>query len=108
MTLSPTIEERVAAQFAAASNRPSWLPPGEHFVVIVENDSGRPIRYEWDAYGIPHVAPECEGCEGKTITFEHYLGHHTTATEIRAHAAQLRGRYGRIAIAKLVIVEEDK
>jgi hypothetical protein len=85
----------------------NWLPPGDHFVVIVENDSGRAKRYEWDAFGIPHVAPGCE-YEGETITFEHYLGKNTTAEQVKAHAAMLRGRYGRVAVAKLVIVEADK
>jgi len=110
VTLDPSIEGRVAAQVAAASNdRPAWLPPGEHFVVIVEDDTGRPIRYEWDALGIPRLAPECEtGYAGRSITFEHYLGQNTQLHEIKAHAAYLRGRYGRVAVAKLVIVEADK
>lgn len=106
--ISPTIEERIREQIAAnARQERRWLPAGEHFVVIVEHDGGgvQPT-YTWDALGIPRLA-NAEVLPSGPITFEHYIGEATSFPAIHKHAASLRGRYGRVAIAKLSIVEID-
>lgn len=83
-----------------------WLPAGEHFVLVAERDTFQPVTYEWDALGIPHpTIPQHP--PGGPITWEHYLGEHTTRDAIAKRVESLGERYGRKAIAKLVFVRAD-
>jgi hypothetical protein len=96
----------VAKAVAAADSRqPDWIPAGDHFVLIVENDSHQPL-YEWDRFGIPRQI-ELFSTPGGPITFEHYIGERTTRPAVEKLAQRMQGRYGRVAIAKLTFVAVD-
>lgn len=98
---------RRAMSSGAKTAQADWLPPGEHFVVITERDSQNERRYVCDVFGIPHLDCEVHQPIGP-ITGEHYIGENTHRDAITMRANCLRMQYGRVAIAKLVIVEADK
>ncbi len=82
---------------------PQWLPLAAHFVLVVEDDDGKPPRYECDQLGIPHLV---QG--GNPIVWEHRVGEGTDLRAVRQQRDSLGRRYGRVAIAKLVFVEGDE
>lgn len=84
----------------------SWLPPGDHFVMVAERDSREERRFTWDAFGIPHLDCTIHQPLGP-ITWEHYLGEHTSREQIAKRSDQFGSDYGRKAIAKLVFVRAD-
>jgi hypothetical protein len=83
-----------------AQARPSWIPPGDHFVMVIEDDRAgfNGIHYDFDAYGMP-VDRNTSG--PGPMTWEHYLGQATTLAAVKNRIKQLDGRYGRAAIARL-------
>jgi hypothetical protein len=86
---------------------PAWLPPGDHYVMVVESDSFSPHapRFAWDQYGIPYqIDPYHSG----PITWEHYIGDGTKLEEVGKRRSAMGNRCGRTAIARLVFVEADQ
>jgi hypothetical protein len=80
-----------------------WIPPGDHFVLVVESDGGLPARYGWDTFGIPYqIRPDSVG---GPITWEHYIGPGTALEAVRAKRSR---SHGRTAIARLVFVEVEQ
>lgn len=80
-----------------------WIPPGDHFVLVVENDSWDQRNFTCDQYGIP--VPLHPGMPSGPITWEHYIGKGTALEAVRANRSH---RYGRTAIARLVFVEVEQ
>lgn len=83
--------------------QPVWIPPGAHFVLVVEDDRGYPAqRFTCDPYGCPVPLYEGADMAPRPITWEHEIGRFTSLEEVKRHRDGCGQRYGRTAIARLV------
>lgn len=83
---------------------PEWMGFGPHYVVATEEDND-PEIYTTNKYGQPVLKhPWLHPSKG--IIHEHDIGSATSLEGAQQRAEILKGKYGRRAIFRLVLVEE--
>ena len=85
-------------------NYPEWMGPGPHYVVATEDDSD-PNYFTTNKYGQP-IPKHPWGRPSMAIVHEHEIPNATSLEGAKQRAEILKGRYGRQAIFRLVLVED--